>query len=591
MKPSLPVYFTVNLSLIGKDTQSSSGKGAQSSLSSSPQCNGPAEQVEGEGETMAHASGEKRHGRERIRLDAALVQVFPEMGTRGRRRLWDWCLITVNGKARAGGFMVQEGDSIAVMPRVLGERNHAAGAMPGEGRKKEELEKNVSSRVEGRSDRAGGGETKNITKGDGHGDFDCEHWLDSIKLVAMTGEFLVFYKPAGLHTAHLAGGAGRSLEGYISLFMERHGHDLEAVCLHQGGEVQEGNSGHWNCQNNMGRKAIKADNAASSEAGGRADVSYETGVSNLLPRPVLLTRLDCSTSGLVLAARTAAAQKAFREFEALGKVEKTYVAIVKGVPGKGIVKNALDMERRKKTAVLSREGHKTRWTAYETVGSVIMGAPARQVTGRVQEIGQKDPAGYGKTAGQGFFPNLHSSATCPPSIAPISSTTPSLTFSVPTSPQGLNSCEGSRPQFHGRPGTPCAAVLESLLAERTDSPWREFADKEKEPDGSGGRGGATLSLVRVRIHRGARHQIRAHLSSIGHPLAGDVLYGGSWVIETGGPEPGDSAVSSEKFVYPNIEAVEAYGSHAFYLHHGHVRMPGLTAWVLPDSRWDRWRIL
>ena len=33
------------------------------------------------------------------------------------------------------------------------------------------------------------------------------------------------------------------------------------------------------------------------------------------------------------------------------------------------------------------------------------------------------------------------------------------------------------------------------------------------------------TLVRARIHRGARHQIRAHLAAAGHPLVGDPLYG------------------------------------------------------------------
>lgn len=34
------------------------------------------------------------------------------------------------------------------------------------------------------------------------------------------------------------------------------------------------------------------------------------------------------------------------------------------------------------------------------------------------------------------------------------------------------------------------------------------------------------SLVRCLIMKGARHQIRAHLASIGHPIMGDPLYGG-----------------------------------------------------------------
>lgn len=40
----------------------------------------------------------------------------------------------------------------------------------------------------------------------------------------------------------------------------------------------------------------------------------------------------------------------------------------------------------------------------------------------------------------------------------------------------------------------------------------------------------TFSLVKVALHTGRTHQIRAHMAHIGHPLAGDDLYGGSLKI-------------------------------------------------------------
>jgi 23S rRNA pseudouridine1911/1915/1917 synthase len=35
-----------------------------------------------------------------------------------------------------------------------------------------------------------------------------------------------------------------------------------------------------------------------------------------------------------------------------------------------------------------------------------------------------------------------------------------------------------------------------------------------------------LTLAQVAIHTGRTHQIRVHLSAIGHPIVGDALYGG-----------------------------------------------------------------
>ena len=61
------------------------------------------------------------------------------------------------------------------------------------------------------------------------------------------------------------------------------------------------------------------------------------------------------------------------------------------------------------------------------------------------------------------------------------------------------------------------------------------------------------TLVRVRILKGQRHQIRAHFSFLGHPIVGDPLYG--QVVEPGA---------------------------RMYLHHYKIRMPGFQACKWPD---------
>ncbi|CAM9794608.1 unnamed protein product, partial [Hapterophycus canaliculatus] len=56
--------------------------------------------------------------------------------------------------------------------------------------------------------------------------------------------------------------------------------------------------------------------------------------------------------------------------------------------------------------------------------------------------------------------------------------------------------------------------------------------------------GSPRTVVRVRLITGRKHQIRAQLSEMGHPVVGDVRYGGG--IRRGGPPPSP----------PNQQAVE-----------------------------------
>lgn len=67
-----------------------------------------------------------------------------------------------------------------------------------------------------------------------------------------------------------------------------------------------------------------------------------------------------------------------------------------------------------------------------------------------------------------------------------------------------------------------------------------------------------LTLVEAVIHKGARHQIRAHLAAAGHPILGDGLYG-----------PKDAVTTR------------------LHLHHARIELPGFEAEApVADAAWD-----
>ena len=85
-----------------------------------------------------------------------------------------------------------------------------------------------------------------------------------------------------------------------------------------------------------------------------------------------------------------------------------------------------------------------------------------------------------------------------------------------------------RAVVHGRPKPP-AGRIESRLVERADGTVHstrqhgkgQRAVSEYEVINSAGR----LSLLRVILHTGRKHQIRVHLRERGNPVVGDILYG------------------------------------------------------------------
>lgn len=76
--------------------------------------------------------------------------------------------------------------------------------------------------------------------------------------------------------------------------------------------------------------------------------------------------------------------------------------------------------------------------------------------------------------------------------------------------------------------------------------------------GEGDGGSRPLALAACRIARGSRHQIRAHAAALGHPLAGDGLYGSRTVLP---------------------------GGTAFFLHHARLDFPGHGVVLLPGNGW------
>jgi 23S rRNA pseudouridine1911/1915/1917 synthase len=66
------------------------------------------------------------------------------------------------------------------------------------------------------------------------------------------------------------------------------------------------------------------------------------------------------------------------------------------------------------------------------------------------------------------------------------------------------------------------------------------------------------ALLRVRIHTGRTHQIRVHLASIGHPVAGDPLYGGTRTPSSRRSEARDILASLER---PALHAARLAFTH------------------------------
>ena len=160
---------------------------------------------------------------------------------------------------------------------------------------------------------------------------DAETFPSPPILAATTKDYCAFVKPTGLHTARILGSGFPSLEQTVASWItSKRSSRISVDTIAVPPELLDVLGGPCPGQD------------PSSEA---------------LPSapPILLSRLDAATSGLVAAAFTAEAEKRFRDLESAGKVDKYYLALVHGiVPGPLRVTNALDTDSRKKTRVLAQ---------------------------------------------------------------------------------------------------------------------------------------------------------------------------------------------------------------------------------------------
>ncbi|HKC11490.1 MAG TPA: RluA family pseudouridine synthase, partial [Vicinamibacteria bacterium] len=68
------------------------------------------------------------------------------------------------------------------------------------------------------------------------------------------------------------------------------------------------------------------------------------------------------------------------------------------------------------------------------------------------------------------------------------------------------------------------------------------------------------ALLRVRIHTGRTHQIRVHLASLGHPVAGDATYGGT--------RPPPSRQAASRAALASLERPALHAARLAFTHPG-----------------------
>ena len=202
---------------------------------------------------MAETTFMVAEGYDGDRLDHALAQAFPGFGLRLRRRCWERGRVLVDGRERAASYRVRAGQMVAVVENASEDGAEEVWALP--------------------------------------------------EIAAERSDYAAVNKPAGLHSAAIAGKPGPSVEAMLEELFP-------------------------------GRDAR------------------------------LVNRLDRPTSGLLVVAFGPEAATRYQRWEAAGLIRKTYRAVVHGfLEYDFTIRRMLDTGNRRKTRVLPSDGDDPlRWT-------------------------------------------------------------------------------------------------------------------------------------------------------------------------------------------------------------------------------------
>jgi 23S rRNA pseudouridine1911/1915/1917 synthase len=74
------------------------------------------------------------------------------------------------------------------------------------------------------------------------------------------------------------------------------------------------------------------------------------------------------------------------------------------------------------------------------------------------------------------------------------------------------------------------------------------------------------TLVRLELETGRTHQIRVHLSHLGHPLLGDALYGGSTALINRQALHGEKLAFTHPFTRERIEITDPWPNDMQHLY-------------------------